>query len=252
MVLDGLIFFGVGLAGGLGSMFLGRSERLLHCLIALATGIFLGTVFLHLLPEVAALSAAEHATDHSHSSLEISVHNPWLFVLLAILILFLSENLIFKQTGKASGNQHLALGYASFFGLSAHALSAGFGMAVASTLPSLEEPIFLSIASHKFAESFSLGTIFLLAGFGRKSILGLIVVFSAITPLGVFLGTVLMKNLDPAVSIALTAFAAGSFIFVALCDLLPEVFHHRHDAVTKVLLLLTGILIPSALHSFPA
>jgi len=38
------------------------------------------------------------------------------------------------------------------------------------------------------------------------------------------------------------AFSAGTFIFIALSDLLPEVQFHRHDRVPLFLALLVGVL----------
>jgi len=54
-----LVIVAVALGGGLLPLFVGRSDRLLHLFISLATGLFLGVVFLHMLPEVAELATHE-------------------------------------------------------------------------------------------------------------------------------------------------------------------------------------------------
>ena len=46
----------------------------------------------------------------------------------------------------------------------------------------------------------------------------------------------------------LTAFAAGTFLYVALCDLLPEVFHERRDGVVKAALLVAGVAVSHWMH----
>jgi zinc transporter ZupT len=37
------------------------------------------------------------------------------------------------------------------------------------------------------------------------------------------------------------ALAAGTFLYVCLTELLPEVFHHREDILAKIVLLALGI-----------
>ena len=51
-----LVIAAVALAGGLLPLVAGHSDRLLHLFISLAPGLFLGVVFLHMLPEL-----GEHA-----------------------------------------------------------------------------------------------------------------------------------------------------------------------------------------------
>ena len=41
----------------------------------------------------------------------------------------------------------------------------------------------------------------------------------------------------------LTALAAGTFLYVCLCELLVEVFHHREDTLKRVALLALGIAL---------
>ena len=53
---------------------------------------------------------------------------------------------------------------------------------------------------------------------------------------------------SPNATVLIRALAAGPFLFVSLCELLPEVFHHREDSAIKVALLLGGIGAVLALH----
>jgi zinc transporter ZupT len=39
------------------------------------------------------------------------------------------------------------------------------------------------------------------------------------------------------------ALAAGTFLYVCLCELLPEVFHHREDGVLKIAFLSAGVAL---------
>ena len=55
----------VGIAGGLIPLFFKWGDRQHHIALAFSTGIFLGAVFLHLLPSVAAAGAAGGGHDHA-------------------------------------------------------------------------------------------------------------------------------------------------------------------------------------------
>ncbi|MFT5150205.1 MAG: zinc transporter ZupT, partial [Planctomycetota bacterium] len=63
MILSATIILVIALVGGFLPLLLRRSERQLHTALALSTGIFLGAVFLHLLPSLANFddSQASHA-----------------------------------------------------------------------------------------------------------------------------------------------------------------------------------------------
>jgi len=266
MAQQGFYLFLMALLGGLAPLVFRRTDRVLHLLIAFTTGIFLGTLFLHMMPQVAALAehwpesraadpvsaldsfhphaseaAFQHTAEDNHSS------NLWLFVLIGVVALFVIENLAIKVKERP-GHGHAAVGYASLLGLSLHALTSGFGLAATAHLPGLQTPLFVSILSHKAAESFSLTTVFLLAGFSHKRIFALLVFFALITPLGLLGGKLILSQVQEWFVAVLTAFAVGTFLFVALYDLLPEVFHHPVDAGKKILLLCAGIGLTMWMH----
>jgi zinc transporter ZupT len=144
--------------------------------------------------------------------------------------------------------EHATVGWTVLFGLSVHAFTAGLGLAATLSRPDLAASVFISIISHKGVEGFSLTTVFMLAGFGRRKILALIGAFALVTPAGVLLGSLLRQHLDNFGVEIMMALAAGTFLFVALGDLLPEVFHRRIDAAYKVLLLLAGIAVSFLIH----
>ena len=239
-----------------------RSERVLHLLVAFATGIFLGVVFLHLLPEVAhmteqvesqvALAPAVDATagaggeglsghEHRRSLL-------WPCILAGVLSIFLLENLALR----ASGDRHVTVSWASLLGLGIHSFIAGMGLAAAQTNAALSDPVYVSLLTHKIPEAFSLGTVFLLAGFRRARILVIVACFSLVTPAGALLGNLVVDGLPQEGLLVLMALATGTFLFVALCDLLPEVFHHKEDSLAKVTLLLLGIALSTLLEGLVA
>lgn len=328
-----LAIFALGCLGGIVPLFVRRTERVLHLLIAVSTGILLGVVFQHLLPEVAHYAAAEeealhaaaeaghdghahepdepdehghdghehggdehdddksqesptankkedshaghaHAHGHDHGAHDDHGHDShgshaghahshstlWLWMLGGLLALYFLEHVVFggahdakhgddHHTHEHRQHHHVTLGWASLLGFSVHAFTAGIALAAAYGSLSVASVIFFCIIAHKAAETFSLGTVFLLGGFSLKATLAVIVGFSLVTPLGMFVGSAVVDSLPEGTDGILTALAAGTFLFVAVCDLLPEVFHDRQDIVARGALLVVGVVGSILIHA---
>ncbi len=237
-----LLTFALSAIGGIVPLVLRRTERLQHLLVAFSAGVFLAVVFLHLLPEVASFARMETRL--------------WSFVLAGVVGLYLLENVAIRGNahgslhGGADDGQHRALGYATLFGLGVHAFANGLGLSAAEEIEELRAPMLLSVVSHKSVEALSLSTVLLLAAMDSKRVLVLVLALSLATPVGAIAGHALLPDLGSFGLQALTALAAGTFLFVALYDLLPEVFHEREDTGLKVGLLVAGIALGGGLHLF--
>ena len=106
----------------------------------------------------------------------------------------------------------------------------------------------LAILAHKGFESFSLASVFSMTEISRGRLIALLVAFSLVTPLGLLIGDALTGLLGGGISI-LTSLAAGTFLYVCLCELLPEVFHRRQDGPMKLGLLIAGVTLMWAVHA---
>lgn len=257
----------IALAGGLLPLFIRWSDRHLHTALALSTGIFLGAVFLHLLPSIAVMTTetVSHG-DHVHKHGDVTL---WAFVLVGVLAVYMIESFLLPSHTHAPKSptddnhdhghatpshahdnhchepahdltRHRTVGFAALVGLSIHALTAGISLAAAGGTQ-LGSVLLFAICAHKGFESFSLATVFQLAEMKRKTIAWLMVMFSLVTPAGYAIGSAALDALgEQGMGIA-AALAAGTFLYVCLCELLPEVFHRREDLGLKTLLLLIGI-----------
>jgi hypothetical protein len=205
------------IGGGL-PLFVRSSETALHRLLSLAAGFFLGLVFLDLLPHV----------DFS------GTNGPalWQWVLAGLLAVLVLDLGIF---GKQS---HAAVGWTTLIGLTVHAFSMGLGLGMLTTAP---VALGWGLSIHKLGETFSLASALRFTIKDRRVVLGLIVGFSCVTPAGLLAGDALRETVTPHVAAVCTAIAAGSFLYVAVGDLLPEVFHNAEDRLPKLGMLLGGV-----------
>jgi zinc transporter 9 len=227
------------------------SDRKHHSLLAAATGIFLGAVFLELLPSIGSHEAHEHAAveapasavpvdghghghGHDHGSDAI-----WIAVLLGLLAVYLVESLLLRSRDRDDHHRHRAVAWAALLGLSIQAAISGLALAA----DGLAGGTSFAALLHKGAEAFALGTVFALARIRPAKARLALVVFALLGPLGILAGKLLGLGSGhlPHFVAWLAGFAAGIFLFVSLCELLPEVFHHREDALVKIALLALGI-----------
>lgn len=254
MLVEAALVFVVALFGGLLPLAGKWTDRRLHAAVALSTGVFLGAVFLHLLPslshvQVAPSTTAQDAAGHAtHAHVQGQELHLWAFVLLGLLGVYLVEGLLLRSQDHDDLHRHRAVGYAALLGLCAHALMAGVGLAATREHTDQAAPVFLAVVGHKGFEAFSLTSVFQLAEADRRRIGCMIVLFALVTPLGMLAGYAITDVIGEYGLAILTALAAGTFLFVSLCELLPEVFHHREDGLLKTGLLAAGVL---AMALFP-
>lgn len=223
-----LLIFASSMIGG-GIPLLRRwSDEYLHLFISFGAGIFLSVVFLHLLPESFA---------GSNSSII------GLMVLLGYLLIFFLERILFVSGEGDDEHGHKVVSITALLGLSVHSIIAGFGLAVASVDARLGSMIFISILAHKIPAAFSLTSLFLLGKMSRLKSLWLLVVFSLMTPLGTLLLGQIFSDISSEYLGYFTGITAGTFLYIATGEMLPEVFHTREHRWTKLLLLLLGVVV---------
>jgi len=113
--------------------------------------------------------------------------------------------------------------------LSFHSLLEGLGLGAAPSPRSALEMLLL-IALHKGLTAFALGSAVLHAVLSPRLAALLCAVFVLATPCGILLGTLLSASALGPWSFVLVAAAAGTFIYVALCEVLPRELQSRRAA----------------------
>src|SRR5262249_18026197 len=107
--------------------------------------------------------------------------------------------------------------------------------------------LFLAIALHKPADALAISTVLSRKGVGRGAMTLVQLGFALMVPVGAaaFMVTsgAIADSLQNQLTGAALAFSAGTFLYIALSDLLPEVQFHRHDRVPLSLALLFGVCL---------
>ena len=138
-------------------------------------------------------------------------------------------------------------------GLSLHSLVAGVALAASVEYDAQEHPAafaglstFLVIVLHKPFDSLTIGTLMAKGGWSSRSRHIVNGLFALAIPVGVaafHVGVLQYASTDsPALPYAL-AFSAGTFLCIAMSDILPELQFHRHDRVTLTISLLLGLAV---------
>jgi zinc and cadmium transporter len=140
------------------------------------------------------------------------------------------------------------------FGLAIHSLVGGIALASTAAAGSSRALIGVVLATlvHKPADALTIVSLMLRAGASRRRAHLANLAFSSMIPLGValfFLGTRLVgQSWAGSVAAAALAFSAGTFLCIALSDLLPELQFHEHDRgfLSAALLAGLGLMVATA------
>jgi zinc and cadmium transporter len=261
LVLYSGIILAVSLFGG-SVPFLGKvSHSRLQMYLSLSAGVMLGASFFHVMPE-----AIEYAGKQTFG---------W-WMALGVVGLFCIERFLAPHSHEASSklqqehehepgcehdHQHRAApavgGWMAVLGLTIHTFMNGVGLAGAVkadfdeslpnnwVMPGLA--LFLAIALHKPADALAISTVLSRKGVSRGIMTLVQIGFATMIPIGAaaFLVTsgAVESSLQSQMIGAALAFSAGTFLFIALSDLLPEVQFHRHDRVPLSLALIFGVCL---------
>ena len=210
----------VGLIGGIIPILATRhstSHRFLSLSNALAGGIFLGAGFLHLLPEAA--EALEEAIDYPLAPLLAAI---------GVCALLLIDRVLFEvvrplPSGQGSSAQRPVYPLVLLAVLSIHSVVAGIALGLEADVAA-SVLVMLAILFHKGSAAFALVVSVYASGADRKRLWTVLGIFVSMTPLGIILGTgassLFEQHEATLVEGAFNALAAGTFIYVAILDVI--------------------------------
>jgi zinc and cadmium transporter len=250
----------VSLAGGSVPL-LGRiTHSRLQLYLSLSAGVMLGACFFHVMPEAMELSGAMFG---------------W-WMALGAVGLFCVERFIAPHSHETSSklqtehehddtcahdHEHRAApavsGWMAVLGLTIHTFMNGVALAgdvhadtTKATAASWGLPgltVFLAIALHKPADALAISTVLSRKGVKRSALSLVQLGFALMVPIGAgafqLTQGAIHEDLQNQLTGAALAFSAGTFLFIALSDLLPEVQFHHHDRVPLALCLVFGVVL---------
>jgi zinc and cadmium transporter len=238
----------LGAVGG-GLLPLLGTHRRSDLLLSFSAGVMLGAAFLHMLPEAVEQGGGRVVP----------------FVLFGFLFLYLLERFVLIHVcaepapnaqlaqrcvdedgdhhdhghGHGTGCEVHTLGLAAWIGMSLHTVVDGFVLGAANSQAAMGLLVFVAIVAHKIPSAFSLSAILRAEGKGRGQALAMNLTFAIMVPVGAGLYLVLRRLIAAE---SFTAFAlaasAGTFLHLALSDILPDL-HRRQGSKLR----LSGALV---------
>ncbi len=226
-----------GLIGGLITLKVSLSKkgkRLLTLGNAFAGGIFLGAGVIHLLGDSVEKFGEMAGIDY-----------PWAFLICGIGflgILMLEKVIVKSDESNISNDGYSIYPYILLLVLSVHSVIAGISLGLEKTMTTTIV-IFIALIAHKGSASFALGVGLRTSGVVTGTHKKLVALFASMTPLGIYFGTVL-TSLATTNAIkfeaVFDALAAGTFLYIAIMDIMSEIYHNRADRFGKFLLIAAG------------
>lgn len=229
----------VGLVGGLLLLWkVSLTKRWSSGFISFAAGTILAAAFLDLLPE--ALAKAENGA------------GLFTWMLVGILLFFLLEKFLIlhhhSHGHDVDSHEERSLKSARpliLFGDTLHNLLDGAVIAIAfMTEPALGIITAIAVAAHEIPQEIGDFSVLLASGMRRGQVLLWNIIIALSNPLGAIIALAIRDQIED-ISPALLAFIAGTFLYLALADLIPTIKHeHRVSrSFGHMLFLLLGVLL---------
>lgn len=218
-----------GLADYLGGLLLVRrspSARALRYFVALGAGFMLAAALLEMIPE----------------GISLNPHWAPVLVLVGYCGVHLLEHTLVPHFHFGEETHHdeflsAKTSYSVLLGLAAHTFFDGIAIGSGFVLSIwLGWVIFIAVFLHKLPEGFTVASVMLAGGRGRRTALNSAIFLGAMTLAGV-----LVINLKPTWVHAGLPLSAGVTIYVAATDLVPEV--NREPGIRMALIFFAGVVV---------
>jgi len=212
-------------------------NRVSLILIGFASGSLLGGALLHLIPEAAFSSMNDNA---------------FLAVALGIAVFFILEKFLWRHCHEREKCKVHPFAYLNLVGDGIHNFIDGIIIAAAFlTNVSLGMVTTLAVCFHEIPQEIGDFAVLVYGGFGRKKALSYNFITALVAMLGAFFAYFL-KEFLPEPSYML-GFAAGSFLYIATTDLIPELHKEKNpsNSILQFTALAFGLAVMWLLKSYP-
>jgi zinc transporter ZupT len=238
-VLGGLILFPASVQT--------NYKKYLKYLLALGAGFMLAVTFFEIIPKT--ILVWQNAYPDSAQNL----YPPMLLLLGGYLLTQFFEHTIAPHfhLGEEVHTENLisrTSAYTAVGGMLIHTFFDGVSIAAASQVDlRVGFLVFIAVLLHKFPEGFTIGSMMLAAGQGRREVF----ISTSLIGLTTVLGVLLFYFVGPAIGFSLAyalPIACGVTLYVAASDLIPEVNHHGGNRPTVSFSVFAGVAFFFAVH----
>ena len=239
-VLGGLILFPVGVHK--------TYKKTLKYILALGAGFMLAVSFVDVLPEVIEIWLKKGNSTNAESLLV-----PMILLLGGYLLTQFFEHTIAPHfhLGEEVHSEHListSTAYTAIGGLLIHTFFDGVSFAAAAQVDyKVGILVFIAVFLHKFPEGFTIASMILAAGKGRREVITATSLVGLTTLIGVLLFYFIGTQIGFSVAYALPI-ACGVTIYVAASDLIPEVNHHGGKRPLVSMAVFAGVALFFVFH----
>ena len=254
----------LALLGGLSPILsrIKENQQTLRRITGVASGILLASALLVVIPEGFELATGEHEEHAEEDEEEVGHEEEGLGNLLiggAILAGFLMM-LILEGSGighavheehhdhhEEHGHEHVHhrnSPWIMVLGLSLHSAADGLaiGSAAAGSSEAVTALVALAVIIHKVPAAFSLGVFSMHEREGRNDSIRDVVLFSLATPVMILVSFYALEGLDEHLIALAMLFAAGTFLYVATVDTLPDI-HNPETGRAALRNVLIGVVV---------
>ncbi|MGH7817800.1 MAG: ZIP family metal transporter [Candidatus Binatia bacterium] len=217
----------ISLLGGFLPLLRALSQRALALILSFSAGVLLGAVFFHMLPETGRV-------------LNDAIGLP---ILAGFLLIFVMERFVFVHACEEYACDIHQMGIPAFLGISLHSLLDGVALGAGLILPQLGPVVLLAVIIHKMPDSMSISSILLAAGWNRRKISFLNLLFSLTTPIGALIAYLFFRSLSPEHVAVAIGVSAGTFLAIATADILPQVHRIEQRNPMTLVFLAMGLTV---------
>lgn len=196
-------------------------------LISFSAGVLLSITFSHLIPE----------------SLDLN-SNALLWLLGGFVFFYILEHIIIIHSCQEDDECTVhPIDKIALIGMGFHSLLdgviIGVGFEISEFLGILTT---VAVLLHKLPDGISMISILLHSNHQRKTAVKNSTIVALLTPAGAILSFFLFQGISVAILGIFLAIAAGSFLYIASADLIPEI--HKKSKLLNIIFLLTGLILP--------
>lgn len=212
-------------------------ERILISLVGLSAGGLIGGAFFHMLPEAIK---------------NLNLFKVFVITLFGFLLFFVIEKYLFwRHCHRGQCDVHI-FRYLNLLGDAVHNFIDGVIIGTGFRIgPYIGIPATVSIIMHEIPQEIGDFGVLVYGGFGKFKALFYNFLSALTSVLGTILGFYLSSHIQ-AFSFFLLPFAGGGFLYIAICDLIPEIYKQKDTKRTNTAMLffVLGILVMFLLRFF--